>query len=111
MAIMIWNLRMAAAKRDIWRASDMQRLLADYGLVISKGKMSNLWSGKPVTLRLDDLDVICKVLKCGPDELLLPELDKVQRQSPADVEVRQAVGDAGFRPQPRPRGYRSLPPT
>jgi hypothetical protein len=48
---MIWNLRMAAARRDIWRASDMQRLLAEYGLAISKGKMSNLWSGKPVTLR------------------------------------------------------------
>ena len=49
---MIWNLRMAAAKRDIWRASDMQRLLAEHGLVISKGKMSNLWSGKPVTLEV-----------------------------------------------------------
>jgi DNA-binding Xre family transcriptional regulator len=89
----------------------MQRLLAEHGLVISKGKMSNLWSGKPITLMLDDLDVICKVLDCGPGELLLPEPDKIRRQPPNEVELRPAASDSGFRPQPRPRGYRSLPPT
>jgi putative transcriptional regulator len=28
--------------------------------------MSNLWSGQPVTIRLDDLEVICEVLGCEP---------------------------------------------
>jgi hypothetical protein len=31
---MKWNLRLAAANRGIWKASELQRLLADHGLVI-----------------------------------------------------------------------------
>lgn len=56
------NLRMVAAQRDIWKASELQRMLADAGLVISAGKMSRLWSGRPLTVRLADLDIICEVL-------------------------------------------------
>src|SRR6185437_11141833 len=46
---MKWNLRLAAANRGIWKASELQRLLADRGMVISAGKMSGLWSGQPNT--------------------------------------------------------------
>ena len=56
---MKWNLRLAAANRGIWKASELQRLLAERGMVISAGKMSGLWSGQPNTVRLDELDVIC----------------------------------------------------
>ena len=70
---MKWNLRLAAANRGIWKASELQRLLADRGMVISTGKMSGLWSGQPNTVRLDELDVICAVLGCDVGELLLPE--------------------------------------
>ncbi len=70
---MRWNLRLAAASRGIWKASELQRMLATRGIVISAGKMSGLWSGSPSTIRLDELDVICAVLGCGVDELLLPE--------------------------------------
>ena len=55
---MRWNLRLAAAHRDIWKASQLQKMLADAGLVISAGKMSNLWSGQPVTIRLDRKSVV-----------------------------------------------------
>ena len=34
---MQWNLRMVAAQRGIWRASDLRRLLAEAGLEISGG--------------------------------------------------------------------------
>lgn len=68
-----WNLRLAAAHRGIWKAGELQRLLAQRGLVISAGKMSGLWSGKPISVKLDDLDVICAVLDCEVSELLIPE--------------------------------------
>jgi len=42
---MKWNLRLAAAHRGIWKASELQRMLAERGLVVSAGKMSGLWSG------------------------------------------------------------------
>jgi len=32
---MKWNLRLAAANRGIWKASELQRMLADHGLAIS----------------------------------------------------------------------------
>ena len=83
---MRWNLRLAAANRGIWKASELQRALAERGLVISAGKMSGLWSGQPVSIKLADLDVICAVLGCEPGELLIPEPGKVPRgrlRSPA----------------------------
>jgi hypothetical protein len=53
---MKWNLRLAAAHRGIWKASELQRMLAEHGLVVSAGKMSGLWSGQPASIKLDDLD-------------------------------------------------------
>jgi DNA-binding Xre family transcriptional regulator len=105
-----WNLRLAAAKRDIWKASDLQRSLAEHGLVISAGKMSGLWSGQPVSLKLADLDVICFVLGCEIGELLIPEPDTVTRpgqESP--VAARAGTSDVAT-VVPRRRDGRSLPP-
>ncbi len=106
---MKWNLRLAAAHRDIWKASELQRLLAERGLVISAGKMSGLWSGQPVSLKLDDLDVICAVLGCQIGELLIPEPDKVPRPGQPDT-PRAAEATSGPAVVPRRRDGRSLPP-
>ena len=76
---MKWNLRLAAANRGIWKASELQRMLAEAGLKISAGKMSGLWSGRPASVKLNDLDVICAVVGCGVEELLIPEPGKIPR--------------------------------
>lgn len=108
---MKWNLRLAAANRGIWKASELQRMLADAGLVISAGKMSGLWSGSPASIKLDDLDVICAVLGCGVQELLITE--------PVEVPVaddqqhkQQAASSARTVPAVTPKrsGGRTLPP-
>jgi DNA-binding Xre family transcriptional regulator len=105
-----WNLRLAAAKRDIWKASDLQQALAAHGLVISAGKMSGLWSGQPVSLKLDDLDVICVVLDCEIGELLLPESARVTRPQPTEDQQRVQTGATATAIVPRRRDGRSLPP-
>ncbi|OXM66105.1 MULTISPECIES: helix-turn-helix domain-containing protein [Amycolatopsis] len=106
---MRWNLRLAAANRGIWKASELQRSLAERGLVISAGKMSGLWSGQPASIKLDDLDVICAVLGCEVGELLLPEPHKVA--APAETESAPAAAAPGAAPViPRRRDGRSLPP-
>jgi DNA-binding Xre family transcriptional regulator len=106
---MRWNLRLTAANKGIWKASELQRSLAEHGLVISAGKMSGLWSGQPVSLKLDDLDVICVVLGCEIGDLLIPEPDKVTR--PGEETVQQtAVAATGPSVVPRRRDGRSLPP-
>jgi DNA-binding Xre family transcriptional regulator len=111
---MKWNLRLAAANRGIWKASEFQRLLGERGLVISAGKMSGLWSGEPHSIKLDELEVICSVLDCGPEELLLREPDTVASAERATATDASAVGDEAKRlPAVRPRapGGRSLPPS
>ena len=104
---MKWNLRLAAANRGIWKASELQRMLAEAGLKISAGKMSGLWSGRPASVKLDDLDVICAVVGCGVEELLIAEPGKIPRlageQAAASPQARPAV-------TPRRRDGRSLPP-
>ncbi len=104
---MQWNLRLAAAQRGIWRSSDLRRLLAGAGLEISAGKMSHLWSGQPVSIRLDDLDVICGVLGCEPGELLVRDPDAAR---PADRENQSAPAVNTSAIRPARRGGRSLPP-
>lgn len=112
---MLWNLRMKAAERGIWKSSELRRLLAEAGLEVSAGKMSALWVGNPTTIRLDDLDVICDVLDCTPTELLIrqPEQVAARRQQAA-----KAVGQDSARDTPPPSATvtprlgrnRSLPP-
>lgn len=84
-------------------------MLADRGLVISTGKMSGLWSGQPNVIKLAEFDVICAVLGCGVDELLLAEPETVPEPKPAGEEQRGAIGEART-VTPRPRTGRSLPP-
>jgi DNA-binding Xre family transcriptional regulator len=104
---MKWNLRLAAANRGIWKASEFQRLLAERGLVISAGKMSGLWSGNPNVVKLDELDVICAVLGAEVGELLITEPDKVRPVPTDQVEIPAA---ATATVTPRARSGRTLPP-
>ncbi|WP_067480102.1 helix-turn-helix domain-containing protein [Nocardia amamiensis] len=106
---MRWNLRLAAANRGIWKASELQRMLAERGLVISAGKMSGLWSGQPISVKLADLDVICAVIGCGIDELLIPE-PETAAASATEHTAQPAVGQSHAVTPRAPRG-RSLPPT
>lgn len=102
---MRWNLRMVAAQRGVWKAADLRRALAEAGLVISAGKMSHLWSSTPISVRLDDLDVICHVLDCEPSELLVPDPVAGDEQTSSQV----AASASTVRPSRR-RGGRTLPP-
>lgn len=106
---MKWNLRLAAANRGVWKASELQRMLAERGLVISAGKMSGLWSGTPNVVKLRDLNVICAVLGCGVEELLIPEPATVTTSLSERSENPAAIGEA--QPVvPRTHTGRSLPP-
>ncbi len=104
---MKWNLRLAAASRGIWKASELQKMLAERGMVISAGKMSGLWSGSPNAVKLADLDVICAMLGCGTGELLIP--DPVPDARPGqDAQAGPAAAVSAV--VPRRRDGRSLPP-
>ncbi|GAB3971373.1 hypothetical protein GCM10029978_046440 [Actinoallomurus acanthiterrae] len=90
---MKWNLRLAAAHRDIWKPSELQRLLATEGLTISTAKAYHLWSGRVQKIDLSDLDAICAALRCGVEEILIPstvnriddQRDQTTPASPAET--------------------------
>jgi putative transcriptional regulator len=102
---MRWNLRMTAAERGIWKSTEMRRRLAEAGLEVSAGKMSRWWTTTPVSMRLEDLDVICAVLECTPADLMIREPDKVAARKPPAAAI-------GGRPDLAPRlgRHRSVPP-
>jgi DNA-binding Xre family transcriptional regulator len=110
---MKWNLRWAAARRDIWRPADLLKAFEDVEFTPSLSKVAALWSGKPISVRLDDLDKICAALDCTVADLLEAEplagADGGQREQRAAGAVGQPGGTG--RPLPRPGGSRrSLPP-
>jgi len=73
--------------------------------------MSGLWSGCPASVKLDDLDVICAVVGCGVEELLIAEPGKIARPA-GDQHGEPAAASPQARPAvtPRRRDGRSLPP-
>src|SRR5215211_4748579 len=105
-----WNLRLAAAQRGVWKASELQRQLAEHGLVISAGKMSGLWSGDPASIKLDDLDVICAVLGCGVEEILIAEPELVRRATSGEAASDVVASGGAPSVTPKRRDGRSLPP-
>lgn len=104
---MRWNLRMKAAERGVWKSTELRRRLAEAGLEISAGKMSALWTGTPTSIRLDDLDIICHVLDCEPNELLIREPEEVAARRPLKENLATVGGQAI---NPRLGRNRTLPP-
>jgi len=109
-----WNLRWAAAKRDIWRPSDLLKAFEEVGFTPSLSKVAALWSGKPISVRLDDLDKMCAALGCTIADLL--EAEPLAAADGEQEQARRAVGAGDepgrpARPAPRRGGpRRSLPP-
>jgi len=94
---MKWNLRMVAAQRDIWRPTQLLEAFKEVGFTPSLSKVAAMWSNKPVTVRLEDLDFICAALDCTVAELMQPE--PVATRSGNTTSTEQiAVGGEGARP-------------
>jgi DNA-binding Xre family transcriptional regulator len=108
---------MVAAQRDLWRPTEVLAAFQQVGFNPSLSKVAALWGGTPVTVRLDDLDLMCAAVNCTVADLLQAEpLASAQPTGEAgDVAVGAEVQPPGpVRPVPRvPRrgGPRSLPPS
>ncbi|QYC40217.1 hypothetical protein Nocox_12995 [Nonomuraea coxensis DSM 45129] len=112
---MKWNLRWAAAQRDIWRPSELLATFKEVGFEPSLSKVAQLWSKKPISLRLDELDKIWAALNCTVADLL--EAEPLTGAGTSEQQAPKAVGDdnpdGALRPTPRrvrATGRRSLPP-
>lgn len=70
---MKWNLRQAAARQGIWRSDQLHAVFKQIGFNPSLSKVAALWSNRPITVRLDDLDMMCTALGCTVNDLLETE--------------------------------------
>ncbi|MET9810794.1 MULTISPECIES: helix-turn-helix domain-containing protein [Streptomyces griseus group] len=114
---MKWNLRMVAAQRDLWRPTEVLAAFRQVGFNPSLSKVAALWGGTPVTVRLEDLDLMCAALGCTVADLLQAEPLAGTQAVPEEGE-RTADGaelpSGPVRPVPGSRrgsGPRSLPPS
>lgn len=113
---MRWELKNRALERGITTSAALRRILADHGLAVSTGKMSGLWSGTPLTIRLQDLEVICTALVCQPSDLLVPQRHPAPHTTPAgsctpDTADEVAAGRQPGRAEVAARGQLSHEPT
>ena len=88
-----------------------QLYLAGMTLFAIQELLGHTWTGTTAryAVKLDELDVICAVLGCGVEELLLPEPERVPAPEPAADSQATVVGQPRA-VAPRPRTGRSLPP-
>ena len=108
---MRWNLRWAAARRDIWRPSDLLVAFREVDFTPSLSKVAALWSAKPISVRLDDLDKICAALDCTVADLLEAEPVAASNGESQPREAAASGGEPAARPTPQKRGRpRLLPP-
>ncbi|WP_432177444.1 helix-turn-helix domain-containing protein [Streptomyces sp. NBC_00063] len=112
---MKWNLRWVAAKRDIWRPSHLKTSFEEVGFAPSLSKVCALWSAKPLTMRLDDLDMICAALQCTVADLLEAEPlaaggDRGERPQAVGEQSRAGSGRRPVPKQNNEAGLRRLPP-
>ncbi|MGW6410448.1 helix-turn-helix domain-containing protein [Streptomyces vinaceus] len=114
---MKWNLRMVAAQRDLWRPTEVLAAFRQVGFNPSLSKVAALWGGTPVTVRLEDLDMMCAALECTVTDLLQAE-PLAEAQAVPEEGERMADGaelpSGPVRPVPGSRrgsGPRSLPPS
>ncbi|MYV97070.1 helix-turn-helix transcriptional regulator [Streptomyces sp. SID3343] len=109
---MRWNLRLTAANKGIRKAAELQRSLAEHGLVLSAGTMSGLWSVQPISLELEDRDVIRVVLGCEIGDLPIPKPGmSITRGTRSPSEPGRRLRSRRPAVAPKRRDGRPLPPT
>jgi DNA-binding Xre family transcriptional regulator len=100
---------MAAAQREVWTGSQLQRLLAERaGLELSSASISALFTKEPAQIKLSTLIALCTALECTPNELFEVDTTPVARPAEPNSAASQPQAAAGGGP-PSARG-RSLPP-
>ncbi len=83
-----WHLRRLMADRDIYATSELQPLLAERGITLSREQVWRLVVRTPERLSLATLAALCDILGCQPGDIIEPVVSSGASRAPA--------------PQPRP---------
>jgi len=93
-----WRLRPLMAAAGIYTAAELAPRLAEHGVRLSGTQVWRLVTGKPERLNLATLMVLCEILDCTPNDLIV----RVELAHSARL-GKQAVGEsrvADIEPKP-----------
>lgn len=90
-----WHLRQLMAAQGMFATSDLQPLLAQRGVVLSREQVFRLVAQVPQRLSLDTLAALCDILACSPGDLIEVVEESQQAQAPAVGETRRAPDRIG----------------
>jgi len=92
-----WRLRPLLAQRGIFSSSELVPLLAEHGVRLSDTQVWRLVTGKPERLNLHTLMVLCEILACTPNDLIV----RVEIASQARLAKGAGTGSVGdLKPKP-----------
>lgn len=97
-----WRLRVLLAERGIFSSKQLTPLLAEHGVGLSDSQAWRLVTGRPERLNLRVLMVLCEILDCTPNDLII----RVETQTRARLERRTAVSAGGQDIVPKPARIR-----
>ena len=74
-----WHLRRRMAEAGMFQTRDMQPLLAERGVQLSREQVYRLVTQPPLRLTMDVLAALCDILGCTPNDLI--EVQAVDQQA------------------------------
>lgn len=88
-----WRLRPLLAERGVYSAAELAPLLAEHGVRLCDSQVWWLYTGKPERLNLHTLMVLCEILQCTPNELIV---GRAARQGAAVKRSAPPAGSPGL---------------
>ena len=70
----LWHLRTKMAERGMFATTDLQPLLAERGIALSREQTYRLVTGQPQRLSMATLIALCDILECTPNDLIEPRI-------------------------------------
>lgn len=70
----VWHLRAKMAERGMFSTTDLQPLLAERGVALSREQTYRLVTGHPQRLSMTILVALCDILACTPNDLIEPRI-------------------------------------
>lgn len=69
--VLTWRLHAVMANQGIKTAKELKSIIQAEGLTLSISTVSRLVYKKPVQLDMSILEILCRSLKCTPNDLLI----------------------------------------
>jgi DNA-binding Xre family transcriptional regulator len=95
-----WNLRRIMADHGMFQTTELQPLLKQHGVTLSREQVFRLVTQKPQRLSMDVLMALCAALSCHPGDLIQtrPAETIVPKKAVGVEPTRASIGD--LRPHP-----------